>query len=459
MRRRLLASFLTITLVTLLVLVYPLGRIFASQQRDRLFRDIEHDATVVAGLTEDDLERGMRPAIGALLSKYSRDPGGRIVVVDRNGVSVADSAVNATLGQNFMNRAEIRAAVAGGRAEGRRYSSTLHSDLLYVAVPVTSSGAVHGAVRVTYPTSTLDRRVRSMWLGLALWSAVVAIAVTGVGLALSRLVTTPVDRLKQAATRISGGDLSARAPTDSGAPELRELAAVFNDTAARQQRLLEAQRDFVGDASHQLRTPLAALRLQLENIESMAPPDLQPAIASARAEAARLGRISEGLLALTRATATSPTRESVNLGDVVSDRRAAWEPIAAEGDVALSCALAPSVWVSAPPGALEQILDNLIDNALEVSPAGALVSVEVRAVGDLVELHVIDHGPGLSPEHRARAFDRFWRAPGAPQGGTGLGLAVVASLAAQCEGIAELRSGPDGGIDAVVVLHAVKPVS
>ena len=450
MRRRLLASYLTITVVTLLLLVVPLGRTFATRERDRLLRDIEQDATVVASLAEDSLERSTPPDIAPTLAAYADDPGGRIVVVDNTGHSVADSDTTTPTGTSFRNRPEILSAIQGRRAEGRRRSITLDADLLYVAVPVASGGTVHGAVRITYPSSTLDARVRSVWLGLAVLAGVVAAVVTLVGVALAGLVTRPVDRLKEAARKIADGDLSARAPTDAGAPELRELALVFNETAARQQELLEAQRDFVGDASHQLRTPLAAIRLQLENIEAVVPIEVQPAVAAVRAETARLGRISEGLLALTRASEAPETRPT-DLGAILAEREAMWTPIADDAGVRLVVATSP-VRVDAAPGALEQILDNLIDNALDVAPDGSEIRVSAIVGDGDVELHVTDQGPGLSEEQRHRAFDRFWRGPSAEPGGTGLGLAIVARLAAQCGGTAELRAGSGGGLDAVVVL-------
>jgi len=456
-RRRLLASYLTITIVTLLLLVVPLGRTFASRERDRLLRDIEQDATVIAGLSEDALEANTLPDIAPTLSAYAADPGGRILVVDSSGRSVADSDTESPIGTSFRNRPEIMSAIQGQRAEGRRYSATLDADLLYVAVPVASSGVVHGAVRITYPSSTLDDRVRSAWLGLGVLAAIVAAAVTLVGLALASLVTRPVDRLKQAARQIADGDLAARAPTDAGAPELRELALVFNETAARQQELLEAQRDFVGDASHQLRTPLAAIRLQLENIEAVVPIEVQPAIAAVRAETARLSRISEGLLALTRASETPETRPT-DLADVLAERDAIWAPIAEDAGIRLDIST-PPIWVDAAPGALEQILDNLIDNALDCAPGGSEVRVNATTVDGHVELHVTDQGPGLSEEQRDRAFDRFWRGPSAAPGGTGLGLAIVARLAAQCGATAQLRSGVAGGLDAVIVLMPSQPPS
>ena len=454
MTRRLVATYLGVTVVVLVVLVYPLGRTFATREQDRLLRDIEHDATVVAGLSEDSLERGVHPPVDDLLARYALDPGGRIVVVDREGRPVADPSSPGRTGVDFTNRPEIASAIGGIRAEGRRPSASLGTDLLYVATPVASSGVVHGAVRITYPSSTLDDRVRSMWIGLLALSLLVIAVVTCVGIALARLVTRPVDRLKDAATRISAGDLAARAPTDVGAPELRELASVFNDTAQHQQDALDAQQAFVADASHQLRTPLAALRLQLENIESRAPLELQPALASARSETARLGRISEGLLTLTRASSGSAPPEPVDAARVAADRVDVWCPIAEDASVRLVLDVPDRLAATATPGAVEQILDNLIDNALEVAPTGSEVRVVVAGTGDGhgVELHVVDEGPGLGDEQRARAFDRFWRAPEASPGGTGLGLAIVARLAEAAGGRAELRPASGHGIDAVVTL-------
>lgn len=459
MRRRLLGGYLAITAVTLLILVVPLGRIFATSEHDRLMRDIEHDAAAVAALSEDALEAGVAPPLGSTLDNYAEDPGGRIVVVDSQGASVADSSPDDRVGTTFLNRPEITAALAGERVEGRRYSSTLKGYLLFVAVPVASGGRVHGAVRITYPSSTLDRRVRSVWLGLGLLSGVVVLAVAVIGTVFSRLVTSPVQRLESAARRIAAGDLGARAPAGARIPELRQLAEVFNEMADRQQALLDAQRAFIGDASHQLRTPLAALRLQLENIESSVPLDVQPAVATARSEAARLGRISETLLALTKAASGPGTTTQVDLGASLDSRVALWSPIAAEQGVTIRVEQRERFWVHAIDGAVEQILDNLLDNALDVSPEGSTLRISTCRVDDGVEVHVLDEGPGMGDEQRVRAFDRFWRGPDAVAGGTGLGLAVVAQLASASGGRARLDLAPGGGLDAVVTLRRAEPPS
>ena len=376
-------------------------------------------------------------------------------MVDRRGVSVADSS--AAIGdapRDFSTRPEIVQALGGARAEGTRPSDTLGDDLVFVAVPVASGGTVHGAVRITYPTSAMDARVRAVWWRLAGLSAVVLAAVTAVGLVLARGVSAPVRRLQVAAAALAGGALSTRVPAEAGAPELRALAHTFNETAARIETLLGAQQAFVADASHQLRTPLAALRLRLENLRADAPGAAIADIDAAQAETARLARLVERLLMLARTEARPVDCGPVDIAAVARERVAVWAPVAAEDGVTLAAEGPDAAGVWAGADAVEQILDNLVANALDASPTASAVRVVVRPVKDGVELHVVDEGAGLDDTARARAFDRFWRAPGARPGGSGLGLPIVAQLVSACGGQVELLPAPPHGIDAVVRFRA-----
>jgi signal transduction histidine kinase len=185
-------------------------------------------------------------------------------------------------------------------------------------------------VRVSYPTSTLDARVSSMWLRLGALSAVVIGTVAAVGLLLARSVTRPVQRLQSAAGQLAGGDLGARVDLDAGAPELRDLADTFNRTADRLAQLVESQRRFVADASHQLRTPLTALRLRLETLTPAVSPEARPKLAAALAETERLARLVQSLLVLARSDA-APARVTVELGAVAAERAESWAPTAPTG--------------------------------------------------------------------------------------------------------------------------------
>jgi len=453
MTRRLLLSYLSITALVLLIIEIPLGVVFARAERDRLIAAVERDATVVATVVEDTLETGATSGLDSVAAAYQDRTGGRVVIVDRQGVTVPDSDPPAPGRRDLATRPEIAAALRGEHTAGSRSSATLGGTFLYVAVPVASQGQVYGAVRITYPTAAVDARVRRVWLALAGVAVVVLGVVALVGFALARSTTRPMRRLEQATTAVARGDLGARAPSDQGPPEVRGLAAAFNDMAARLGRLLGAQQAFVADASHQLRTPLTALRLRLENLEEKMPPAAAGDLGAAAAETGRLARLVDGLLVLARAEAAPSRREVVDLAAVVADRQAAWAPLAAEQDVELTVQPGPTAPVWAVPGAVEQVLDNLLENALRVAPVGSSIELAIRQAEGWVELHVTDHGPGMPADQRQRAFDRFWRAPSAGPDGTGLGLAIVRQLLEASGGIAELRPNLGGGLNAVARLR------
>jgi signal transduction histidine kinase len=452
--RRLLITYLTITALTLAVVIVPLGSIFAAREKDRLVFDIERDAQTIASLVEDALEAGAQPSIAEALAGYEVD-GGRVVVVTTAGISVVDSDDTAGVPRDFSTRPEMVAALDGQRTSGTRPSETLGTDLMYVAIPVASGGTVHGAVRVTYPTSTLDARVQETWLRLGLLSIVVLAIVAGVGMVFARGVTRPVQRLQLAAGRLADGDLSVQVPADDGPPELQDLAETFNATAARLAQLVESQQRFVADASHQLRTPLTALRLRLETLQQAIAPDVRPKLDAAIGETNRLGRLVHSLLVLARSDATAPLCEASDLSGAVRDRSTAWEPVATDDGKRLVTDCPDGLWVVAVPEAVEQVLDNLVSNALAAAPPGSTVRIQVQEASDRLELHVIDEGPGMTAEERARAFDRFWRPAKETRttedSGFGLGLAIVHHLATRCGGTAQLEPGPgDIGLDASV---------
>ena len=451
MTRRLLLTYLTLTGVVLAVLVVPLGVVNARNEERELSARVERDAVAVASLAEDALEaRSARPlpALRALARDYLERTGGRVVVVDRAGTALVDPSAPA--GRSFASRPEIREALAGRVASGTRGSRTLGTDLLYVAVPAASGGVVHGAVRITYPTSELATRVRRYWLLLGAISAVVLGLAALLGLGIARWTSRPLLRLERSAERVGAGDLAERAP-EEGPAEVRALARAFNDTVAKLETLVGSQQAFVADASHQLRTPLTAMRLRLENLERDVAAGGRAGLDAALAEVDRLGELVEALLALARADAGAAAAEPVDLAELVADRVDAWAALAAESGVELRAAAVAVPAVLAGRARVEQVLDNLIANAIEASPAGGTVTVGLARRDGGVELTVADEGPGLGAEERERAFDRFWR--GRDGEGSGLGLAIAKRLVEADGGEIELRPASGGGLEAAVLLR------
>jgi signal transduction histidine kinase len=311
---------------------------------------------------------------------------------------------------------------------------------------------VLGAVRITYPRSTLDERVESNWMRLGILSASVLAASGVVGWALARNVGRPLRELQAASSRMARGDLGEQVTESEGPPEVRELAAAFNVMSARVGRMLEHERAFSGDVSHQLRTPLTALRLRLESLEVGVDAEHRDDVDAALREVERLTRLIEALLQLARIGEGRAEPTVVDAANVIEDRIAMWTPLADERAVELRPRATAPCPVLTSDGALEQILDNLLSNALEVSPEGSMITVAATTGPLHVEVSVTDEGPGMSDAEMERAFDRF-----VTTGGTGLGLAIVQRLASASGGQAVLRHGPGGGLQAAVVLPRPTP--
>ena len=451
MKRRLLAGYLGVAVLVLVLLEVPLAISYARAERQALTDKVERDAVALSSLVEDSLERGAPvPArVRRIARDYGTDTGARVLVVDDHGRRLVDSAPTGT--RDFSSRPEIATALNGEIATGTRSSKTLGTDLLYVAVPVASSGVVHGAIRISYPTSAVDARIHRYWTVLAVIAAVVLAVSATVAAVLARWVTRPLDRLEQAADAVGRGDLSARAPAQ-GPPEVRRLAETFNSMAAELDALLSSQDAFVADASHQLRTPLAALRLRLENLEPDVTDPGKEDLSGALREVERLSALVDGLLTLARADRAHSAPSPISLGPLVEKRVEAWSALAAESDVGLRLELESDVAALATPGRVEQVLDNLLANAIDASPGGATITVATCTANGWAELHVADEGPGLSETERSRAFDRFWQAHEG-RDGFGLGLAIVRRLTAADGGDVQLRAGSPGGLEAVVRLH------
>lgn len=337
-----------------------------------------------------------------------------------------------------------------GNDEGKPWASAV--------APISVDDRPGGVVLLAVPASSTLQRVHDIWWALGALAAGVLVLTAGVGLILARSLSRPLAKLTGAVGALGGGDLRVRAADDRGPPQLRELAREFNHMARRLADLVDAQARFVADASHQLRSPLTALRLRLENLEADAGDGAAGGIAAAGRELQRLSRVVDGLLTLSSAGQSQPRREPVDVEAVISDRCAAWAALADEKGVTLlhdgpGAHDRVRVRSALVPGDLEQMLDNLLANALDASPAGSTITVRTEAGTDgRARLHVSDQGPGMTESERARAFDRFWRGASSNGGHSGLGLAIVQQLAERNDAAIDLVPVNPTGLDAVITV-------
>ena len=450
-----MAAIMGLTLLVLLVQDVPLAFWLRQVETDRLTTALERDAFVLAGRSEELLETPSAEAVETLaaLAREYRDAGGaRVVIVDADGTAVVTSDDDqASLGTSYASRPEIQSALDGSIATGQRYSATLGEELTYVAVPVLSGEEILGAVRLTYPEQVITDAVTRRLGVLGIVALTAALLAGVVGVVFSSTVTRRLRLLESVTQVLANGDLGARADDRSGAPEIRALSRSFNTMADRLEAMVDQQRAFAGDASHQLRTPLTALRLRLEAARELASTDPDAAaerIAAAEAEADRLLTIVEGLLRLARIESGDAPRVTEDVAAIARERVEHWQALAHELGVDLRYSGPHRARAVALEHAVEQVIDNYIDNALGVSPAGSMIDVAVTSEVDYVTLTVSDQGPGLTAEQRDHAFDRFWQADSG-RGGSGLGLAIVRGLVDAGGGSVHVEARAGGGLSAV----------
>jgi signal transduction histidine kinase len=453
LRTRLLAAFAYVLVLVIVALEVPLIVNVARRVDAEVKAQAAAEAQVVAASASGQM--GDRRALGRIADEADEQLGGRVIVVDQRGLLIADSWRRSG---SYRDRPEIRTALEEGRiAQGRRFSDTLGESVLYTAVPIVQGDDRVGAVRVTQRVDAIDQRVRRDifgLIGIGLIALVLALAFAWV---LAGTLARPLQRLAAAARRVEAGDLEARAEPE-GSAEHREVAHAFNDMTERLGQVLEAQRQFVANASHQLRTPLTGLRLRLEAASLKAGPELSGELEAAEREVERLARLLTALLTLAREGDRPAASAAVSLSAAVEQAGERWSERAAQSGHRLVVDCRSAAFARASEEDLAIVLDNLIENALKYSSAGT-VAVECGQEGGEVYVAVMDEGPGVEQGEEQRVFERFARGSGGRRSpGTGLGLALVETLARRWGGSARLANRVEGGTRAEIRLPTAPPL-
>lgn len=410
-------------------------------------------ASVVAATVAQSLRQPRRGELDQLVRAAANSVRGRVLIADRRGRLVADSAGSATLGSNYGNRTEIAAALKGKSFQDTRKSQTLDAEILATAAPVLRGRNIEGAVRVTQSVAAVHRAVRRNILGLALIGAFVLALGLGAGVVIAREFARPVRRLDEAALQIASGDLGVRVPVE-GSAEQRSLSRSFNEMTDRLSRAIRAQQQFVADASHQLRTPLTGLRLRMEEARaSGVSEDAARQLEAGESEVERLAKTIDELLVLSRAGEHDAPGEVVDLGQVAEQAVNRWGAIADERGSTLELVGADSkapVWAARAD--LDRALDALVENAVMYSPRGERIAVVWRPG----KIEVEDAGPGLLEGEEESVFERFHRGQAGSNGpaGTGLGLSIARELARRWGGDATIQNREGRGVRAALEFPA-----
>ena len=372
----------------------------------------------------------------------------------RDRVIAVSPGLNADRATSYLSPEQLRDARKGARFNVTSIANGAQLRVLAVragrltVVVLTDVSRVNDSVRLLTRAALIGGPIAVLLLGLSTYFV-------------TSLTLRSVAALRHGAADITAAGLSGqRLPVPSAQDEIHRLALTLNQMLDRIESATARQRTFVGDAAHELRSPLASLRVQLEVARRMGPdtdwPDL---IDEVLIDVGRLDRLVADLLALARLDETGggPTRRNpVDLGELVESIASGYDharaPVVAES--------VPGVVVLGDPDGLRRVVVNLVDNALRYTKTD--VRVCVAAENGSARLTVTDDGPGLPESERERVFDRFYRAEmsrSRDSGGTGLGLPIVRDLVRAHQGTVRLTARPDGasGLQAVVLLPLPKP--
>jgi heavy metal sensor kinase len=267
-----------------------------------------------------------------------------------------------------------------------------------------------------------------------------------VGWVVAGRVLAPIGRITGVAREIQATDLSRRIRLQGPNDELKQLADTFDAMLARIDAAFAAQQQFLADASHELRNPLAIIRTNADLALSDKDPqvdELRQAVVVVKRASDRMARLVDDLLALARRESPTFAIERVDLGRAVAEASDEFLAPAEARGVVLDRAVAPGVVVMGDGDALKRAVANLLENAVRLAPTGSRIRLAVGSERGLAWIAVSDEGPGIAPENQPRVFDRFWRADkgrSRADGGTGLGLSIVRQIAQSHGGDVQLQS-------------------
>lgn len=574
LRWRLTATYIGLVIMSMLVLGAYLLNSLEDYFYDSLKTRLETEALLACDLLEPRQDRWNATTMGELARRIAQDVKARVTIIDINGTVLGDSLEDPAQMENHLDRPEVLDSLTGGVGVAIRHSSTLDTDMMYVAVPIMQEDRPVGFLRLAMPLAEIRGAFFRLWSAVVVAVSLAVFFTILISLGLSKRLTEPIEKLTEFARRISGGDFDCRAKLESkdeigelaealnqmsvtirdkvtlisdGKSKLEavlgsmangiifvnkkgqidlinpaaerflsfagresigmphdavirhpELSALINeglqggrtveqemkiaypdetffevfispirDQAGKltgvvavlrditeKRKLERMRRDFVANVSHELKTPVTAIKGFTETLLDGALNDEKASrefVEIIDNEAERLKRLIQDLLDLSRIEAKQVKlrRLPVDISSIVGDTVLKLRGQAESLNVALSVNFPEvPVMAEADRDLIEQVLVNLVDNALKYTPAGGRVDIEVAEKGKDVVIWVRDTGIGIPPEDIDRVFERFYRVDKArsrAQGGTGLGLSIVKHIVEIHGGTVGVNSKPGKG--------------
>ena len=468
-RVKILLAFFVVVGTSFLVAATSLNGLVRNYLLEQREREDTQAAESMAGQFGSLMQSGESAVVNNRLQEAAAGLEGRLLLLDTDGKVQYDSE-NALCGQRLAVP-EVLKVLALGEEDAYGIHRMTREEASGMSGEAGAEYVAYGAHEMI---GTLGRsgvllyvsRVQDMLDSLGAVSGqlngiflMVALAALALALVLSQLLTTPIMTLSRTMRKMGRGDLSVRVP-EKGSGELRQLAETYNTMAAQLEDLDKSRNQFVSNASHELKTPLATMKIMLETMlyQPEMPVEMrQEFMGDMNHEIDRLTQIITDLLTLTRMDHGSGKMkaETVDLSGITEETVRMLTPAAEKRGQRLEAETAPGLTMTGDGTKLKEILYNLIDNAMKYTQDGGRIQVALREAGENLIWQVADNGVGIPAEDQEHIFDRFYRVDKARSretGGTGLGLSIVRQLAAMHGGTVTVESAPGQGSRFTVTL-------
>ena len=376
----------------------------------------------------------------------------RITITSEDGAVLADSQQDPVTMDNHRDRPELLQANESGLGVVTRFSETLSKSMRYMAMPIDDANHQYGFIRVALPLSQIDQRLDRLRNIVMVAASLTAIIALLLGFWIARSFAAPLSRMTNMAQLYSEGDYKQRLEIDRQ-DEIGELAKTLNlfaETAAQREA---TRRDFIANASHELKTPVTAIQGITETLledASMDDETRQQFLQKVNDQSIRLSQLISDLLALSRLESSgADSFKNIDLKEIIEDSCKVLQFFAKEKTLSLDVRCPENkVVISGDEESLNQLLINLLDNAIKYTPEGGKVTVQLTTNHEQVIIEVEDNGIGIELAEQKRIFERFYRVDKARSktlGGTGLGLSIVKHIVIRHQGHIALESAPGQG--------------
>jgi signal transduction histidine kinase len=403
-----------------------------------------HANTLSAALADIDILTETR--VGWVMQNWEENTGFRTLVTDEAGRILYDNSVSDNQSDRFLLLPEVIRALHGFDVfHSRRDGDSIHAK---AAVPIVIRGQTAGSVYLYDEDAGSGAFLTGIRRDIGMFSLSVFVLVFVLSGWLSFILARRLGRLSRAMRRVREGEYGYHA-AGKGRDELAQLERDFNSLSDRLLQNESQRRQFVSDASHELKTPLASVRLLADSVlqtNDMDPDLIREFVGDMRDEIERLTRMTDKLLKLPRLDAADPRHTSVDLQHVIAATCKALNPLAENAGVALHFPDETPCTIHAEEDDCFQIIYNLIENAIKYNNPGGNVCISLNTAGETAELTVKDTGSGIDADELKHIFNRFYRVDKArKQGGVGLGLSIAEAAVKRCRGDISVSSEPGSG--------------